>query len=268
MSFVKDWTVDDRTRSRLNFKRPVRRSAQITDLLQFICRHRSRGHRHGRDETRRHRRLHAWPSGWSASASAWSPIRITGARSEPISNEVVLTIFSEDAAATAALESGAVDIIYGGGARSAVRLQACRLPTHPRARPAGPGVPHQLDAWAVPQCEVPPGLQLPDGSEGHPARSAMRGSARWWRLPWAPAGPAFDPSYNRKLCVQHRQGEGAARRRPGLSAAEMSDWKLLVKRRRPALRRDQPGGAGLARARQGSRSSSTCKRGRSSSTRC
>ena len=35
----------------------------------------------------------------------------------------MLTIFSDDAAATAALESGAVDIIYGGTARSAVRLQ-------------------------------------------------------------------------------------------------------------------------------------------------
>ena len=42
---------------------------------------------------------------------------------EPISNEVVLTIFSEDGAATAALESGATDIIYGGTARSAVRLK-------------------------------------------------------------------------------------------------------------------------------------------------
>lgn len=34
-----------------------------------------------------------------------------------------LTIFSEDAAASAALESGAVDVIHGGTARSAVRLR-------------------------------------------------------------------------------------------------------------------------------------------------
>ena len=36
----------------------------------------------------------------------------------------MLTIFSDDAAATAALESGAVDIIYGGTSRSAVRLKS------------------------------------------------------------------------------------------------------------------------------------------------
>ena len=51
-----------------------------------------------------------------ANKSYWRP-------GEPIVSEVVFTIFSDNDAANAALESGAADMIYGGGGRAAVRLR-------------------------------------------------------------------------------------------------------------------------------------------------
>lgn len=42
---------------------------------------------------------------------------------QPVVDELVITVFSDNDAASAALESGAVDVVYGGGARAAVRLR-------------------------------------------------------------------------------------------------------------------------------------------------
>ena len=46
-------------------------------------------------------------------------------------------------------------------------------------------------------------------------------------LPWAPASPAFDKSYNEKYAFNIDKAK-ALLAASGLSAAEMSDWKLLV----------------------------------------
>ena len=121
MSFVKDWTVVDQSTIRLNFNGP---GAGAPDHRPAAIHLPDRPAGIDTVETKP-AGTGAYPaaSAWSGSASPSWPTRITGARSEPVSNEAVLTIFSEDAAATAALESGAVDIIYGGGARSAVRLK-------------------------------------------------------------------------------------------------------------------------------------------------
>ena len=121
MSFVKDWKVDDESTITLNFNGPAP-ERQITDLLQFLCPIDPAGidtvetkpagtgaYTLGERVVGQRIRLVANPNYWR--------------EKEPISNEVVITIFSEDGAATAALESGATDIIYGGTARSAVRLK-------------------------------------------------------------------------------------------------------------------------------------------------
>ncbi len=76
---------------------------------------------------------------------------------QPVAQEIVFTVFSDNEAAAAALESGGVDLIYGASARSAVRL-----------RDAG----YQLDpgtgaAWC--RCSA---------STPRMARSATRSSAR------------------------------------------------------------------------------------------
>ena len=46
-------------------------------------------------------------------------------------------------------------------------------------------------------------------------------------LPWAPASPAADPSYNTKYAFNLDKAR-ALLKESGLSAAEMSDWTLLV----------------------------------------
>src|SRR3954447_7575450 len=121
MSFVKDWTVVDPSTIRLNFNGPAP-ERQVTDLLQFIS----------VIDPAAIDTVETKPAGTGAFVLGE---RVVGQRivlkknpsywreKQPILDEVVLTIFTEDSAATAALESGAVDLIYGGSARSAVRLK-------------------------------------------------------------------------------------------------------------------------------------------------
>ena len=148
MSFVKDWTVVDPHTIRLNFKGPAP-ERQITDLLQFLCRHRSRRHRHGRDRSPPAPAPTCSASAWSGSASASRPTRTTGARRSRSPRRSCSRSSATMPPRRAALESGAVDIIYGGTPRSAVRLKRRRLPAHPGPGPAGAGLPHQLDPRAV-----------------------------------------------------------------------------------------------------------------------
>src|SRR5258708_563533 len=46
-------------------------------------------------------------------------------------------------------------------------------------------------------------------------------------LPWVPASPAADPSYNQRYAFNLDRGQ-ALLRESGLSAAEQSNWRLLV----------------------------------------
>ena len=109
MSVVKDWTVLDPYTIRLNFNNPVP-DKQITDLLQFV----SPIDPTGIDT------VEAKPAGTGAYMLAE---RVLGQRirlvanpkywraEKPLVSEVVFTYFSDNEAANAALESGAVDII-------------------------------------------------------------------------------------------------------------------------------------------------------------
>jgi len=224
MSFVKDWKVDDESTITLNFNAPAP-ERQITDLLQFLCPIDPAG-----IDT-----VETKPAGTGAYTLGE---RVVGQRirlvantnywreKEPISNEVVLTIFSEDGAATAALESGATDIIYGGTARSAVRL-----------KDAG----YQVIQGPGPLVQV-----FRINSTRGPFRNAKFRQAFNYlmdrkgilkigyanlgevvALPWAPAGPAFDATYNEKYAFNIDKAKELLAA-SGLSAAEMSDWKLLT----------------------------------------
>lgn len=224
MSFVQDWTVINDATIRLNFKGPAP-ERQITDLLQFI----SVIDPAGIDT------VETKPAGTGAYMVAE---RLVGQRirlaanpkywraGEPVSKEAVLTIFSEDAAATAALESGAADIVYGGSSRSAVRL---RNAGYQLIQGPGPLVQvfrinatrgpfrnekfrqafnHLMDRASI--------LRLGYAGLGEPVA-----------LPWAPASPAFDKSYNDRYAFNLDKAR-ALLAESGLTPAEMSNWRLLV----------------------------------------
>ena len=224
MSIVKGWTTPDARTVVLNFNGPVP-DKQILDLLQFV----SVIDPAGIDtvETK------------AAGTGAFTVAeRLLGQRirlvanpkywrkGEPVVSEVVFTIFSDNDAASAALESGAVDVIYGGGGRAAVRL-----------RDAG----YQLIQGPGPLVQV-----LRINTTRGPFRNAKfrqafnylmdrrailrvgyAGLGEVTALPWAPASPAADRSYDAKYAFDLDKGK-ALLKESGLSEAEMSNWKLLV----------------------------------------
>ena len=224
MEAVKDWTVVDPFTIRLNFKGPVP-DKQITDLLQFI----SPIDPAGIDT------VETKPAGTGAFMLAE---RVLGQRVRMVANpkywrpektllsEVVLTFFGDNDAATAALESGAVDMIFGGDSRAALRLrsagyqlvqgpgpliQVLRINTTQgpfRNEKFRQAFNHLMDRRAI--------LQV-----------GYAGLGEVTALPWVPASPAADRSYDTKYAFDLEKGR-ALLKESGLSQAEMSGWKLLV----------------------------------------
>ncbi len=224
MSIVADWTVGGEHAITINFKTPVP-DREITDLLQSIAVIEAKGvaavetqadgigpYRVANRVVGQSIRLEANPGYWRAG--------------EPVSKEVDIKIFSEDAAATAALQSGSVDLVYGGSARSAARLshQGYQLIRGPgalvqvfRINPnRGPfrnekfrqAFNYLMDRQAI--------LNI-----------GYAGVGEVVALPWAPSSPAFDPSYTEKYAFSLDRAK-ALLKESGLTPAEMSDWKLLV----------------------------------------
>lgn len=224
MAFVQDWTVVDDNTVRLNFKvgAPER---QITDLLQFmpvldpagiegidtkpagagpyVLAERVVGQRI---------RMTANPNYWRAN--------------EPLSPELILSIFDNDAAATAALESGAVDIVYGGSGRTAARLR-----TQGYNVLQGPGPLVQV--FRINSTRGPfRNTKFRQAFNHLMDRAAIlrvgyAGLGEVTALPFVPASPAFDASYNARFAFDIEKGR-ALLRESGLSAAAMNDWKLLT----------------------------------------
>lgn len=224
MSVVQDWKIDDDHTITLNFKAPAP-DKQITDLLQFI----SVIDPTGIDT------VETKPAG---SGAYMLGERVTGQRirlvanpnywreKQPVSNEVVLTIFSDDAAATAALESGAVDLVYGGSARSAVRLRGAGYQLV-----QGPGPLVQV--FRINTTRGPFRNEKFRQAFNHlmdrsnMLRVGYAGLGEVVSLPWAPASPAFDKSYNQKYAFDLDKAKTLLTA-SGLSAADMNNWKLLV----------------------------------------
>ncbi len=230
MATVKDWTVVDPYTIRLNFSSPMP-DKQITDLLQFISPIDPAGIAD----------VEAKPAGTGPYILAE---RVLGQRvrlvvnpkywraEKPILNEVELTFFSDNQAADAALESGGTDMIYGGGSRSALRLRA-----------AG----YQLVQGPGPLVQV-----FRINSTRGPFRNAKfrqafsflmdrqailqvgyAGLGETTALPWAPASPAADKSYDTTYRFDLDKGR-ALLKESGLSQADMNNWKIMVNSGDPA----------------------------------
>ena len=224
MSFVKDWTVVDDKTITLNFTGPAP-ERQVLDLLQFV----SIIDPAGIDT------VEAKPAGTGAymlgERAVGQRIRLVAnpnywREKQPVANEVVFTIFSDDSAASAALESGAVDIVYGGGSRNAVRLKNAGYQLV-----QGPGPLVQV--FRINTTRGPFRNEkfrqafnyLLDRASI--LRVGYAGLGEVVVLPWAPASPAFDKSYNEKYAFNLDKAKELLAA-SGLSEAEMSNWKLLV----------------------------------------
>ncbi len=224
MAIVEDWAVVDDSTIRVNFKTPVP-ERQITDLFQFMTIIDPAG-----IET-----VEQKPAGSGAymlgERTVGQRIKLTAnpnywRKGEPVSKDVEITIFSQDAAATAALESGGVDIIYGGTARSAARLKQADYPVL-----SGPGPLVQV--FRINSTRGPFKNAKFRQAFNHLMdrdailRAGYAGLGQVVALPWAPASPAHDPAYVRNYAFNIDKAKELLAQ-SGLSAAEMSAWKLVV----------------------------------------
>ena len=224
MGFILDWTVLSPTSIRLNFKAPAP-ERQVLDLLQFItiidpavidqAEQRVGGtgaYILGERLVGQRIRLTANPDYWR--------------QGQPVTRDVELTVFANDQAATAALESGGVDIVYGGTARSAVRLQQAGYQLF---RGPGPLVQvFRINTTRGPFRNVSfrQAFNFLMDREAI-LKAGYAGLGEITALPWAPTGPASDKAYNATYAFNIEKARPLLQK-SGLSAAEMSDWKLVV----------------------------------------
>ena len=147
-------------------------------------------------------------------------------KSEPIVDAVNVTVFTEDAALAAALESRALDLVYNGQSRSAVRLRNAGYTVI-----AGPG--KLVQVFRINTTRGPFRNEkyrqafnyLMDRASILKVGYAGLGEVA--ALPWAPASPAADPSYNAAYAYNPDKAKELLRA-SGLSAAEMSGWPILT----------------------------------------
>jgi peptide/nickel transport system substrate-binding protein len=224
MSIVKDWSAPDDKTVVINFKAPVP-ERQILDLLQFLIPIEAKG-----VDT-----VETVPAGTGpftlVSRAVGQGLRMKAnpkywREKQPIVQDLVFTVFSEDAAASAALESGAVDIVYGGSARSAVRLKSAGYQVF-----TGPG--KLVQVFRINSTRGPFRNKTYRQAFNYLMdragilRVGYAGLGEVVAQPWAPASPAFDAAYAKTYAYDLDKAK-ALLTKSGLSAAEMKDWKLLV----------------------------------------
>lgn len=224
MSIVKDWSAPDDRTVLINFKAPVP-ERQILDLLQFLIPIEANG-----IDT-----VETVPAGTGpftlVSRAVGQGLRLKAnpkywREKQPIVQDLVFTVFSEDAAASAALESGAVDIIYNGSSRSAVRLKSAGYQVF-----TGPG--KLVQVFRINSTRGPFRNKSYRQAFNHLMdragilRVGYAGMGEVVAQPWAPASPAFDASFTKTYAYDLDKAK-ALLAASGLSAAEMKDWKMLV----------------------------------------
>ncbi|CAM5768485.1 ABC transporter substrate-binding protein [Bosea minatitlanensis] len=224
MAIVKDWSAPDERTVTINFKAPVP-DRQILDLLQFLIPIDPKG-----IDT-----VETVPAGTGAytlvSRAVGQGLTLKAnpkywREKQPLAQDLVFTVFSEDAAASAALESGAVDIVYNGSSRSAVRLKDAGFQVF-----SGPG--QLVQVFRINSTRGPFRNKsfrqafnyLMDRASI--LRVGYAGMGKVVALPWAPASPAFDESYTRTYAYDLDKAKKLIAA-SGLSADAMKGWKILV----------------------------------------
>lgn len=224
MGPVENWTVDGPHALTVNFKGPIP-DRQITDLLQFISVIDPAGM-----ET-----IQTQPAGTGAFTLVervlGQSVRMAAnpnywRAGEPKVDELLITVFGDNDAASAALESGAVDLIYGAGGRAAVRL---RDSGYQLIQGPGPLVQVFRINTTRPPFDNEKFRQAFNYLLDREAilRVGYAGLGVVTALPWAPASPAADPSYNETFAFSLEKAKELLDA-SGLTPAQMSDWKLLV----------------------------------------
>lgn len=224
MSIVKDWEVTGTHAFKVNFNSPVP-ERQITDLLQFMAIIDPAGM-----DT-----VDARPAGTGAYMLGE---RVVGQRirlvanpnywrpGEPVCRELVITVFTEDQAAAAALESGSVDIVFGITGRNGVRL---RNAGYQLIQGPGPLVQvFRINTTRGPfrNAAFRQAFNFLMDREGM-LRVGYAGLGQVTATPWPPSSPAFDAEYNTRFAFNlDRARERLAA--SGLTAAQQSDWRILV----------------------------------------
>ncbi|MCX5571990.1 ABC transporter substrate-binding protein [Kaistia nematophila] len=224
MSIVTNWTTPDDRTIVIHFKAPAPQR-QITDLLQFTMPIEAAGIAS----------VETVPAGTGAymldSRAVGQGLRLRAnphywRQGQPVTEAVDFTIFSDDVSASAALESDAVDIIYGSSARSAVRLQDVGYQV---LRGPGPLVQvFRINSTRAPftNPSFRQAFNYLMDREGM-LRVGYAGLGEVAALPWAPASPAFDATYADEFAYNLDKAKELLAA-SGLTPAEQSDWKMLV----------------------------------------
>lgn len=224
MSFIKDWTVVNPTTIRLNFNGPTPEK-QVLDFLQFMTIidpaiiGEAETKVSGTGAYRLGERVVGQRITLAANPDYWR-------QGEPVCKELVFTIFADDQAATAALESGSADIVYNGRARTATRLKTAGY-----TLVQGPGPLVQV--FRINSTRGPfrnaKFRQAFNYLMDRPAilRAGYGGLGQVVALPWATANPAFDASYAQTYALNVDKAK-ALIAESGVPAAEASGWKMVV----------------------------------------
>ncbi len=224
MGVVADWNVVDAKTVRINFKTPVPEK-QITDLVQFIT----------IIDPQVIDTVETKPGGTGAYTLAE---RVLGQRlrmvanpnywrqGQPVCSEVICTVFSDENAAAAALESGVVDMIFGAGGRAGVRLRNAGYQLI-----QGPGPLVQI--FRINTTRGPfrnaKFRQAFQHLMDRPSilRVGYGGLGEVTAQPWVKANPAHDPKLEAMYPFDIEKGR-ALLKESGLTEAQMSEWALLV----------------------------------------
>ena len=223
MSIVEDWETPDDTTVTINFNRPVAEK-QITDLLQFISVIDPAGIENIDNEPAGSGpfMLESRELGQSVTLVANPNYWQEG----PYLDAIHQTVFDDADAASAALESGDVDMIYNVSGREGKRLSESGFNLV-----EGPGPLVQVlrlnpNRGTIQNQTFRQGLAYILNREAI-LEVGYAGIGVVTALPWAPNNAAADPSYNETYAYNPEKAREIFDS-TGMSEAEMEDWKLLV----------------------------------------
>lgn len=223
MAIVESWEAPDERTIVLRFKGP-RPDMQITDLLQFIKVIEASGIDTVKD-------VPAGTGPYKLESRAVGQNLVFRARPDywggrAASEEVTYTLFSDVAASAAALESGAIDMVWGVDPRTAVRLEGAGFKLW--EPPAAYTLSLQINTTRAPFTNKKfrqAMLHLVDREGIRQAGYAGRGTIV--ALPWGETSPAYDATYTEKYAFDLEKGR-ALIQESGISPEEAGGWSVLV----------------------------------------